>query len=102
MPRCVRCGHEICPCCADFGVVWCDQVGAGEPFDECCDGECVVEVELAEVQRLGASAQSADLTHTVERGLQASLSRLRNLGQQHADHGGELHDALTDDGPAPL
>jgi hypothetical protein len=55
MPRCVRCGHEICACCADIGVVWCDHIGTGEDtgesFDECCDGECVVEVDVAEWRR---------------------------------------------------
>jgi hypothetical protein len=55
MPRCVRCGHEICACCADVGVVWCDHIGVGEPFGACCDGECVVELEMDEVRRLAAT-----------------------------------------------
>jgi len=56
MPRCVRCGHEICPCCAHAKLVWCDHL-VGDDFEECCDGECVVDVELGEVWRLAATVR---------------------------------------------
>lgn len=46
-PRCRRCGHEVCPCCAD----WCDTVvevtddDGNEDIDACCSAECDLDAE---------------------------------------------------------
>ena len=49
-PICSVCGHELCPCCTEAGLVSCDTVVRdedGEP-DFCSCDECVVDTAALE------------------------------------------------------
>lgn len=58
MPKCLACGHFMCPCCKD----WCDTLVPAkedpEDYALCCDGRCTF-AELPQLPEAVAAAPAS-------------------------------------------